>query len=70
MMNQNDTHVSESIKARNAVIAIAITAALIFLDQVIHLPLWFSVPSAALIALGIRYVYLKRAVETQHEESK
>ncbi|MNR84309.1 hypothetical protein D3C72_151070 [compost metagenome] len=70
MSNQINTPRSESMKTLNQVIAIAITAALILLDQVTHLPLWFTVPCAAAMALGVRYVHLKRAVMIQHKEYK
>ena len=66
MSHPNNAPRSESMKILNQVIAIAITAALILLDQVIHIPLWFTVPCAAAMALGVRYVHLKRAVVFQH----
>lgn len=70
MTNQNTTQLTEFVKARNAAIAIAIAAPLILLDQVIHIPLWVSIPSAAVAALGARYFYLKRIENIQFEESE
>lgn len=70
MTNKNAAHISEFVKVRNALIAIALTVSLIFLEQVINLPLWASVPIAALTALAVRYFYLKRGEETQYEESE
>lgn len=70
MSNQINTPRSEFMKALNQVIAIAITAALILLDQITHIPLWLTVPCAAAMALGVRYIHLRRAVEIQHKEYK
>lgn len=67
MNNQNASQLAE--KARNSVIAITLTASLILLEQVIHLPLWVSVPTAALAALFARYYYLKRNIGTHHKGS-
>jgi Flp pilus assembly protein TadB len=65
MASQSGLSSPEFIKTRNTVIAILITVALIFIDQVIHVPLWFSVPFAGAVTIGVRYAYLKQA-EAKH----
>lgn len=69
MNNQNPNQLSEPVKARNALIAIALTGNLILLEQVIHIPLWASIPTAALVAIYARYIYLKRNIDIQQKES-